>query len=436
MLDDKLIWDLMDQERAENEHMIDIDHLEMIERMQKVLDISETEKKKLSEENQDLLNVLEKSSTRIKQLDHDNESLQIKFNDILVELGHANTRIAELELDNQKLDRLYRDIKESNEKVTGDFNDDSEKRIKEVSVHLERLASENKVLHDKLSNLVSANNCSEESSSYYLNRVQDIQKNYNQLTDEYTSLKQENDGLYSKIRELEDRVEAKDRELQTASKRYNHEIEKLNIDYMSKIKEASEGLSRPKEIRITGLEALTLNGLNFNESLFGGLAFEEREKFIKQNAPQLYESFLGIMENRNTSTLKNQETTQIESKVPTGTLKSIELINGFRQKLIDTLHKCNLFNEDEVAQILQRKNLLGHETTTEADLLNLAIETIEDILLMQKLRLQDQLADQDKIVVEFNKSIKMLKYKLGLYEEQIIEFNSRVKVISKTIVPI
>ena len=46
--------------------------------------------------------------------------------------------------------------------------------------------------------------------------------------------------------------------------------------------------------------------------------------------------------------------------------------------------------------------------------------------------MQDELAEKDDVVVEFNKRIRVLLYQMRLYEEQIVSFNTKIRIVAKT----
>lgn len=445
IIDDVMLWELIDHEIADNQHIINNEYLEIIEKIQKVLDQTEKEKKVISEENQDLINVLEKNSNRIKEISAENDNLQQKLQDVLVELGVMNVRLIEIELKNQVLNAQNAELwlkqnyfDENVAKYDGDVNRDLLKT-------LDKLISENLMLQKRISSIVSTTNHTEESATYYFGLYNDLLKTYTSLNDDFESLKEERKHLNKSLVEMVDKMKVKQTEIDSFFQYHRSEIECLKLDYAARLRELADGLVNNNEVRITGLDSNPKFGFDISESLVGGLAFEERDKFIKQDSAQLYESIFGIVDNLGSVRSKpkenvdfNHESTDFKKENKTANKKySIDgegVIQQIEQQLVDIISKYTAFAETEVLKLFQRRLSFSPDINQNFGL-DSAIQMVETILLVQKLMLQDRLAERYMVEVSYNKKIRSLKYKVKLYEEQIKEFNKRVGIISAEIVP-
>ena len=459
-IDESLASQLVDRELEANQKHANAEYLEMIEKIQDILTAVEKEKKDLEEENTELDTLLGNQATKLTQLTSEYNKLQDAYDEILQQVDLLSSQNDNLMKEKGKLERNLNDLRDEFNRVHQREIGESEEKIKELSLKVERLVQDNKQLQDQLTSTVNLRNSTEDMNTTAIHQLNETNEKYRAAEEEKDKLRARLDTLFEEKCSLATMLEERVNEMEELKREYKHEFERISLEHANTLKELQTDLKNKeeqwestkrhskeangKEEQDAELEKADMEGLGLDEgdleaflpnndkrvSIFDWLgkesSFNGSERDIVAVQPStrdiptpdhhIVEQDIQYLEELEE---KDKEITQLR-----------EQLAVLREKALKEA-KSNPRNEEQVKKLsldlrhlTEKYDMLSQTSEAQRTQLEKALADLEAAFVQQKLKAQLEAAEKDEEQIRLRKQIKILNYQIKIYEEQITEYNT------------
>lgn len=448
-IDESLVLQLLDKEAEESQKIA-----RTIERIQDVLTSVERDKENLKDENDYLKVALEKHKEKVGKLIKENNSLIIEYDHVLTQVDALNTKTATLQREKDELQSKNDELRYTYEHK---YKADSlaiDGKMKELQETVETLTRGKQMLTEKISGMIAVRSSSDNLQGSTNSQLLEIGWKYKQLIDENDKLRHRLETLFREKSSLSELLEARVNELEDVKREFRCEVERLTIEHASIIKDLNNEIRKERE-KLASHENNTDGGFLTVESNLGNLIFEDHDEsmhgFIlhKQSVRDILkrgnilqselEDYGFVHSGRNLALPNHND--QLSQDICY--LEEIEVKDREIAKLRDqiTQLKEQIANEQKVdprrEEEVRQLNLdLKHECETFTMMKEMAdkersyneksFKEMEERLIISMVQYQHELARKEEEALELYKTIKLLKYQIKLYEDQINVYNSGV----------
>lgn len=329
----------------------------------------------------------------------------------------------------------------------------ADKKIKGLQESVDKYARENIQLHEKVAAMLSARSSSDDIQGLIQLQLNEVNVKYRLVLEENESLRARLETIFKEKSELAELLEIQTVELEQTKKSFQLEIERLAMDHANKIKDLNMDPYKEKKKHVTAAQnqAGEANEVVIDNQL-DELEFEEHEDSVidllkphmsvrdilmkgnieihneleqfgfrhsGRNIAPIYveqlEESIGFLEELEE---KNKEIIQLRGQ-----------INELKQKMSEQMVIDPRLEEDIKKLILDLKHeresfsLLKEHSKKEAIHKDNVLKDFEDLLVTHKLKNEAELIKKDEEELNYMRKIKLLKYQVKLYEEQIVRFN-------------
>lgn len=272
-----MVLETIDQEVEESQRATHMEYVDMIEKIQEVLSKSEREREKLVDENEELAAALTDQSEKNRLLNKENGILQIAYDNILSEMDACNMKLLNAESEKNELEYKLDETKRRLEKVQRVDAEDSERRIAEFHEKLEALTSDNSLLQERLSRLMSDKSTSEDIQNITQIQLTELADKYKTVSDENDKMRFKIENLYRDKVDLSNMLEASKNEIEDLKREFKYNMERIAIEHANKMKELTNDTKKERERTITGIGKAVLPNMAFIDNDMEDLAFEDNE---------------------------------------------------------------------------------------------------------------------------------------------------------------
>lgn len=396
-----------------------VNHFEkMVNDLQKVILDEEKVKDSIAEENQDLSHQLSEERVRSRTLNKKVEEMEIHQSTILDELEKARRLEVEFQ---EKTEKIERDFKKKLEKEL-DFQ--AREKLDDLQYKLERCEKERTSLRSEVSRLSrEVTSLQSQLSSAELEYVSQIDS----LREANSDLKSRADEAVQKYRTLLEVAESQKRAISLTQQRKMEETDQLLRDYEAKISSLERQLlvlnqnynkgplEAPGELDASGLQGLELDD------------FEDLGGFTKDEMGARLLSERGIGSERiversdDDSTAPHHDPNPFEK--PSKSSRFMPSVDSEVDRLKQELAQLSL----KLKHTEQNLLLANEHTAKQNDLFDRRLEELTGDIIKAKIRASEQLLAKEAAIDGLQRTIQKLRVHVGLYEEQVLTFNSKVE---------
>lgn len=446
-----LVINFVNKEIEQNQKMNNREYMDMIEKMQGILNEVEKEKTGVMEEYTELnlrFNDLEIGNEKLKI---DYGTLQNQYNNILGEYDMANLKNKELFEKCEKLEIKLKKMEEKAERDKGRENLKYEKDVDDLNLKIEHLLAEKGNLDNRLKNIIEKKMGSDDMAKIQKDRLEEIIAKNEKFIENNEKLISQNKKLKEEVENLTEDNKNKCETIEEIKKEFFYQSEKKEIEFNNKLKKKIEELNSLKHERISKMDGTSLMGslgtnlgnLNFKENDFGNnresdlinglnlrtntdLNFHIPESgrnidIIPEEDEDL--DFFDLEENDNFKEIekKDKEIIDLREEILELRKKMDKSDYNKLKKLEEKIKELNL----QLKHLEQQFETFKLNSNKEIEHWKKENKEMEDLLIEVKMKFQIEIADKDHNELKIMKKIKLLNYQIGLYEKQISDFNKK-----------
>ena len=451
--DESMVLEIVDQEGDERERATHMEYLDMIENIQQVLTNVENEKTVLRDENEELATALVKQNEKTSHLQKEHQHLQNAYDDLLSQMDLCNMKKTNIEKEKAELEAKLEDLNARFEKIQKMDAEDADKKLTELTETIETLTNENRTLQDRLSSMISAKSTTEDIRNITQSQLTELTDKYKKLSDENEKMKTKLDVLYKEKQDLTNMLEARVNELDDVKKEYKNDLERISIEHASKIKELLNGGNQERGRAITGIGNTMAQGLTMTETNMGELNFEDNTDDVmhqdilkRQSIKDLLKRGSLALQSINDEYEPVYSNRTIDPPASDGLEEDIKYldqieekdkeISKLREQITELKEKASNDNkpnprqEEQIKKLTldikhekERYEMLKETAKNEKEYAEKIARDIEEVFVQSKLKYQLESAEKDQEILNLIKKIKLLRYQINLYEDQINAFN-------------
>lgn len=459
-LDNSFVLDLLEKEAEESQKLNVLDYLEMVEKVQDMLHALSHEGSVLRQEKADMINRLGKHKEITDQVSRENQILHSKYDEMLTQMDIVNMKMVSTEKERNEAASKLEDLSSNYDKLVKVKLPEADKKIKELQESVDKYSRDNSQLHERLAVMLSSRSSSENIQGL-------IQLELNEMNSKYKSLLAENEKLRDRLEmilkeksDLNQQLESRDRDIEKMKRNFKVEIERLVMDQANKLKDLNEErlkerynnvgayLNQISEV-FTTVEDTQLDNFEFEEhedSVINMLQAHQSDRHLlkksnfelldeietknhrhsnKQNDKQVYPVYkekidenMGYLEeleqkNKEIANLRNQ-INELKEKINNAVISDPRLLEEIKKLELDLKHEKETY-------LMWKENSEREKQQSE----NISKE-LETLFVSHKLKNQAEIAKRYEDELNLMRKIKMLKYQIQLYENQIHVFNEKV----------
>lgn len=451
--DESMVLEIVDQEGDERERATHMEYLDMIENIQQVLTNVENEKTVLRDENEELATALVKQNEKTSHLQKEHQHLQNAYDDLLSQMDLCNMKKTNIEKEKAELEAKLEDLNARFEKIQKMDAEDADKKLTELTETIETLTNENRTLQDRLSSMISAKSTTEDIRNITQSQLTELTDKYKKLSDENEKMKTKLDVLYKEKQDLTNMLEARVNELDDVKREYKNDLERISIEHASKIKELLNGGNQERGRAITGIGNTMAQGLTMTETNMGELNFEDNtddvmhQDILKRQSikdllkrgslalQSINDEYEPVYSNR-TIDLPASDGLEEDIKYLDQIEEKDKEISKLREQITELKEKASNDNkpnprqEEQIKKLTldikhekERYEMLKETAKNEKEYAEKIARDIEEVFVQSKLKYQLESAEKDQEILNLIKKIKLLRYQINLYEDQINAFN-------------
>lgn len=467
-IDESMVFQILDQEIEENDKENNQEYLDMIEKIQTVLNDVEKEKEEVVSQLKDVSFRYEDLSKQFKIIKEENEKYEKDNENMMGMVDLANIEKNNFESENEKLKNELNYLKEKKEKYYNASLEQNEQQLKEISKDLEQVENERKVLNERLSSMLNAKVSSDDIQKMQSDQIKDYEQKINNLDEENDKLKKKI-NLYCKERtELKEKLERKEKKIEDLNSQHIYEMKKKEIETENRIKDMKNELLKETERRVTGLvdnKRSTFNHSNLADFNMEGMTDLQKKSNFNMNNQSINDMMeRGSMLRPGDSNMTNLPNLRSRREFPDCSFPIEEESIENMEKNINYIEEIDQ-KDKEIAQLKEeiielKENKSNSTTHSDGDCKKdeqikklqldikhlkekqkLTIENMEEekILLKKELgeleidyaevkcKFQLDITKKDTQQLKLMNKIKLLIYQVKLYEDQIDAFNKKKK---------
>lgn len=445
--------ELLDKEAGETRKIAKTGHTETIEKIQEVLTIVEKEKVVLREERDALKTKANQHKVKLSSISKENQILHANYDQLLAELDIVTLKKTALEKEKDELVTKLEELKRKYETTHKNDALSADKRIKELQETLEKVSEENRVIQDRLSSMLSARSSSDDIQGLTQIQLAEMNSRNKQSLEENDKLRLRLETLFNEKSNISEILETRVDELEEAKRGFKYDLERLAIEHANKIRELTAELRKQKDKSELAMNNINDAMLTTVESQLSDFEFEDQDEPIYSliiSKPSVRD----ILQAGNIANYSELEdygfmhsgrniqpvyTEQLEQDI--GYLEEIEEkdkeIAKLRQHITELKEKMSnevvldpRQEEDNKRLMLDLKHdrerfqMMEETMRKERSHAVSIIKDLEDLLVAYKIKYQQESERRDEEELNLMKKIKMLKFQVNLYEEQINLHNS------------
>lgn len=458
-IDKDTMLEIVDKELDTTQKATYIEYLETIEHIEGILSAVEKEKDLLMEETDNLNLLVNSQAVKLSQLSKENAALQSAYDSILHQTDLLSAENNNLLKEKEALESNLSELKSQSARIQLKETQENEQKVKELSFKVERLAKDNRNLQDRLNSIMSLRDSSEDMNLVTLTQLNDMNSKYKLLMDENDKLRIRLDIFFAEKSNLASILEQRVHEIEDLKREFKYEYDRIKIEHANIVKELQDQLKQKEEEYQSGnrsekeLVRDQNTGLFFAESNMCGLVIDEdidpfnnnQKKRMSINDYLQREAFPQISERDiNTIPSSTRDIATSDQFIVEQDIKYLEEleekdkeITSLREQMADLREKMSKGTNDnpkheekvkkltmDLKHINEKYDMLKDNSENEKINLETALRNIEEAYVHLKLKTQLESADKDEEMLRLKKQTKLLTYQIGLYEDQIREFNT------------
>ena len=456
-IDESMVLQIVEKELEEKEKDQRKEYLELIEKIEGILNESEAEKQSLLDQLTDL-NVRYESLTDNNQvLENELESMKASYDKLLRNCDLLSLEKTNLLTENDKLKKQLVIVENKKENFFRDILSNAEEQIKELSIKLEEITAERDVMKQRLESMVKAKNSSEDILSLQQLHLHDLEERCDRLSTENKKLNNNIQIIIKQKSKLESQLDSKNEAYDELIKQNSYEFERLNIENANRIKEIENDVLKERQRCITGLDPNLGPGLNFNFSSVGSYQQQSipeititevlKKDSIARNKKSNGTDHIYLGSSRR-NMLCIEELKQSKAELET----SINFVDKLKQKdkeiaelreeilaLKEKMKSKDVKEkEDQINELTlnlrhmeEQMAMLKERAEQEKLFYEKKAKEAENDYVKFKMKCQFELSERDMREVKMSKKIKLLTYHIRLYEEEIDDYNQQLEKMKK-----
>lgn len=457
-IDENLVLEMVHQEVEANQKATNIEYLDTIERIQEILSEVEREKKSILEEVEELNTMISSQTVKLANMSKEQMKMQTAYDEILNQADMLSVQNNSLAKERDNLETMLKEVTARFTKAHNKETEESENKVRELSLRVERLSKDNTYLQEKLSTVMNMRNSTEDLNTLTQTQLNEMTAKYKFVADENDKLRLRLQVLFGEKNNLAALLEQRLSEIEEMKRNFKYEFERAHVENANVLREVQNELKSQqeqwaaaqnfhKEIRKDGEQ-----GLGFIESTIGGLAFDEAEldfygggkhklsvsDVLRNDSYMLSSNMIIPPSTRNlvgSERLVEADIRYLEELEERD--KEIaqlrEQINEIRDKALREAKSGPRLEEQvkkftlDLRHISEKCEMLKQTSDAQRTQFEKTIRDLEEEFVVLKLSTQLESTEKDEEQLKLMKQIKMLNYQIRLYEDQIREYNKQMR---------
>lgn len=415
-VDEKKTLELIDKLLEQSIASCSRKSLEVVEKIQELMDQTEQEKSNLLEENDRLNEIVEALNKRVNELQSKVSEQSMEQKQLLFEADRQGQKARDLEIQ-------LRDLKEADTKRIADLmkkleleREEYDSRIQEQTLKISLLSADREKTQQRFNEITKNMTSTDSINRYQEKELSDVTDKFKKATIELTTLRSNYDKLVQKSRSQET-------ELQNLQERYNM-LQSAYDDEIERARVVSSSMTAKPMVqaRTTGLRNTNMSPLDIRESDFGMVDMDTTlrirttnlEDFSASNA----EGMAGLMSEISE---KSREIAKLREQI-------VDLKEQMQKSGAEKIKQAENELKKVRLELSQTKENLEKVTSNSAKMEKLLKEQIDQRvkeLLAVKTKLNNEISDKEEETMKLKQRLKLEEGRVRLLQTTIEDFNKK-----------